>query len=101
MDRVLPDPVVGVAGQHPVAHRGRERDRLAVVGEVPLSRTEGSRDRRPAAAAAAVHDRSEFERDVQHPRLKRFGDEVDEAVLDAVETAHGQSSFTMWLPSIW
>ncbi len=73
-----PDDVVRPARQRPAADRWMQRDRLAVVGDVPI----GRRDRRhhllATSAATAVRGAAILERYVEHAGRELLGECVDE-----------------------
>src|ERR1051325_2015660 len=94
-DLVVANPVVGLAGEAPVADGGVEGDCLSVVGQGPVGGGERGYDFVAAAAGASVQGRAVGDRHVQHAGLELSGDELDEAVLQL----HGVSSFVMALPS--
>lgn len=96
-DTAVMDPVVRPARESPVADRGGERHVLAVVGDGPLGWGEGCDDLVAAAATAEVTAGAVGDRDVEKPRVHRWGKGLGEDRAQGVLCGHGRSSLAISL----
>lgn len=96
-DTAVMDPIVRPARKSPVADRGGERHVLTVVGDGPLGWGEGCDDLVAAAATAEVTAGAVGDRDVENPRVHRWGKGLGEDRAQGVLCGHGRSSLAISL----
>jgi len=87
-DSVAGDPIVGSAGEAPVADRGAQRDGVAVEGKAPLDWSDRGDDLLAAAAQAQVRGGGVGDADVDDALVEGVGHGVDELVLDGGAACH-------------